>query len=298
MAWTDGFFNSVNGDRVYNADQISNMFKGIITDGVYKNVGNKLAVEPNSGMVIQINTGRGWFNGRWVNNDGIYTMTLEDSDVTLNRYCAVCVRVDDTTSGRSAKPYLKYSEYATNPTKPTMERGDTVNEYCLAYVYIGAGVTSITGAVIEDSRFNSSVCGWVSAIIDNYDANGLYKQWETIFYNWFDNLEDYLDSDVETKLVADMFEVKDRGYCTKVSGTFDGLGWSRQSDGTYTQTISVDGVTSTNDILVIPQNDYKEIYLDMECEAISQGEGTITFSCTNPDDVAVKVNVIIFNFPT
>lgn len=296
MAWTDGFFNSVNGDRVYNADQMSNIFEGIITYGVYKNYANKLAVEANSGMTIQINTGRGWFSGRWVNNDSVYTMTLEDSDVTLNRYCAVCIRVDNTTSVRSAKPYLKYGEYATSPTKPTMERSATVNEYCLAYVYIGAGVTEITGAVIEDSRFDTSVCGWVTCILDNLDANGLYKQWEAIFYKWFDELEDYLDQDVETKLVADMMEVKNR--CTKVSGTFDALGWSSQGDGTYTQTINVAGVTATNDIMVAPDDEYKDTYVDMDCEAISQGDGTITFMCYNPQDVAVKVNVIIFNFPT
>ena len=50
MAWTSGFFNSVNGDRLYNADQMSHIFEGLITDGVYESVGNKLAVQPNSGL--------------------------------------------------------------------------------------------------------------------------------------------------------------------------------------------------------------------------------------------------------
>ena len=58
MAWTSGFFNSVNGDRLYNADQMSRIFEGLITDGVYESVANKLAVQPNSGMTIQIATGR------------------------------------------------------------------------------------------------------------------------------------------------------------------------------------------------------------------------------------------------
>ena len=66
MAWTSGFFNSVNGDRLYNADQMSRLFEGLITDGVYASVGNKMAVQPNSGMTIQIATGRGWFGRHWV----------------------------------------------------------------------------------------------------------------------------------------------------------------------------------------------------------------------------------------
>ena len=64
MAWKSGFFNSVNGDRLYNADDMSKIFDGLITDGVYESVDDKLAVQPNSGMTIQIATGRGWFNKR------------------------------------------------------------------------------------------------------------------------------------------------------------------------------------------------------------------------------------------
>ena len=34
MAFTCGFFNSENGDRKYNAEQMSAIFDGIIADGV------------------------------------------------------------------------------------------------------------------------------------------------------------------------------------------------------------------------------------------------------------------------
>ena len=105
--WTSGFFNSVNGDRLYNAVQISKIFEGLITDGVYESVGNKMAVQPNNGMTIQIATGRGWFGGHWVNNDSEYTLTVAESDVVLNRYVAVVIKVDDTDAVRDAVPYLK-----------------------------------------------------------------------------------------------------------------------------------------------------------------------------------------------
>ena len=102
--WTSGFFNSVNGDRVYNADQMSGIFEGLITDGVYESVGNKLAVQPNSGMTIQIATGRGWFAKRWVDNTTPFLIALEASDVTLNRWAAVCIRVDTAEGARKAEP--------------------------------------------------------------------------------------------------------------------------------------------------------------------------------------------------
>lgn len=181
--WECGFFNSVNGDRLYNAQQMSAIFEGLITNGVYESVGDKMAVQPNNGMTIQIASGRGWFNRHWVNNDTEYTMRLEDSDVTLNRYCAVCVQVDDSDAVREVKPYLKYSDFATNPEKPTMERGETLNEYCLAYVYIKAGTTEIIEADIEDTRFNTELCGWVTSLIEQLNTTTLFTQWTDMFNN-------------------------------------------------------------------------------------------------------------------
>lgn len=56
--WNSGFFNSINGDRLYDADQMSKIFEGLITDGVYESVGDKLAVQPSGAMTIQIGTGQ------------------------------------------------------------------------------------------------------------------------------------------------------------------------------------------------------------------------------------------------
>lgn len=293
MAWKSGFFNSVNGDRTYNADQMSAIFSGLISDGVYEAVGNKLAVQPNNGMVIQINTGRGWFNGRWVNNDSIYSQTLEAADVLLNRYCAVCIRVDTSDGVRSAEPYFKYSEFATAPVKPTMIRTETVKEYCLAYVYIKAGATSITAADIEDTRSNTSLCGWVTGLIKQLDTTTLYEQWEAVFYDWFNNLEEYLDPNVEAKLVNDVIDLKTK--VTKVHGTLTNGGWVKQSDNTYKQTITVNGVTADSDIMVAPTDEVKDYYISMNCEAISTDKNAITFECTSLSGVNIPLEIVVFN---
>jgi len=81
---------------------------------------------------------------------------------------------------------------------------------------------------------------------------------------------------------------------TKVTVTFDGLGWSSQGDGSYTQVLTVSGVTASNNILVAPTAAYVDTYNDMGCYAIAQAEGTLTFKCYDPQDVAVEVEVIIF----
>lgn len=293
MAWTSGFFNSVSGDRTYNADHISKMFQGLITNGVYESVGNKLAVEPNGGMTVSINTGRGWFYDRWVYNDAKYVLTLEDADVLLNRYAAVCIKVDLTDSVRKAEPYIKYGEPGSTPSKPSMQRTETVQEFCLAYIYIGAGVTEITATAIEDTRFDSNLCGWVTGLITQLDTSTLYKQWEGVFLEWFQSLTDYLDEDVEAKLVADMIAVNNRLFKSTV--TLNGLGWVSQSGGTYIQTVSVDGVSLFNHCMVLPDADSEIDYFDMRCEPVGVSTNSMTFQCLNPKDTDLKLDVIIYN---
>lgn len=292
--WTSGFFDSINDDRLYNATQLSSIFEGLISSGVYLKVGNKLAVQPNSEMTIKINTGRGWFGGRWVNNDANHILTLEPADPVSNRYCAVCVRVDLTSDGRNAEPFLKYSAFSANPEKPTMERTDTIKEYCLAYVYIPANATSITAANIEDTRGNSDLCGWVSVLVDQPNSTTLFEQFEALFLEWFNGLKNVLDDNAEAKLAADVAKLNATAPI-KATGTFDGLGWNSQPGGTYLQTVTVPGVTARNDILVAPTDEFREDYIKMGCEAIAQAENAITFECTNPDDINMEIKVIIFN---
>lgn len=296
MNWTSGFFNDLGGDRLYNSEQLSDIFEGLISSGVYLDVGERLAVQPNNGLTIQINTGRGWFGGRWVKNDAIYTMTLDAADVTLNKYCAVCVRVDNNVASRKAEPYLKYGAAATTPAKPTMERNDTIKEYCLAYIYMPAGAKEITAAEIEDTRGNSELCGWVSGLIEQIDSKTLFEQFEQIFKNWLASLDDYLNEETEARIAADMVNLNVTAP-VKAYGTFDGLAWDSQDDGTYLQIVNVQGVTPDNDIIVAPVDIYRDVYLEQGCEAIAQGNGTITFRCVNPMDTNMQVKVIIFNDP-
>lgn len=270
--WTYGFFNSVNGDRVYNAEQMSSIFEGLITNGVYESVGNKLAVQPNSGMTIQIADGRGWFNKHWVSNDTPYLLTLEDSDVTLSRYAAICIRVDDTESGRKAEPYVKYGAYESTPVKPTMIRTDTINEYCLAYVYIRAGATSITGSDIIDSRYDERVCGWVTGLIEQLNSATLFEQWTDIFFTWFNNLTDKINENTETMLIA--------ALPTSATLTLPVSAWASNE-----QTVGVVGMTATKTVIMSNNSDYA-----IKCTA--QSDNTLTFSCETVPTGDITVDVV------
>ena len=45
MSVTYGFYNSIKGDRKYNALEMSSIFDGIIVDGVYMSIGDEKLAE-------------------------------------------------------------------------------------------------------------------------------------------------------------------------------------------------------------------------------------------------------------
>lgn len=283
--WQYGFFNSINGDRLYNADQMSKIFEGLITDGVYESVGDKLAVQPNSNMTIQIATGRGWFNKRWVDNTTPYAITLEASDVTLNRYAAVCIKVDTTDTVRSAEPCIKYSDFASDPVKPTMEHSELINEYCLAYVYIGAGVTEITAENIEDTRADESLCGWVTGLIEQISTATLFSQWEAIFTNWFNGLKDIINDNTETMLVTALPK--------ELTLTLNASDWIEDESG-YTQTFTIEGMTATKTIICQANSETASAFNNAGVECGSQDTDVLTFNAGSLPEEDIKVDLVYF----
>lgn len=213
MAITYGFFNATKQsdgtyDRAYNSDQISDMFEGLVSDGVFESIGDAMVVTAKSGMTVQVGTGRASIDGRWIKNDAKMDITLAASNIALNRWSAIVIRLN--MSSRTMSIVEKVGTAATNPVKPSLTNSNTVKEKCLAYVYVKAGAGSITQADISDVRADTSVCGWVTGVIKQVDTRQLFLQyqaayerqlatmqaWETqqkaAFDTWFSALTDQL----------------------------------------------------------------------------------------------------------
>lgn len=157
MSVSCGFFNSVDGDRVYNADDLSNFFSGVLDDGVIKGYDGGLEVVANSGMTVNVSGGKAICLGKYLKNIGTYEVSFNVGG-TLPRYDAVVIRADLTN--RSMGIFSKKGTEASSPAYPTILDTDTVKELCLAYIYVGAGATGIVAANITDKRADESVCGY------------------------------------------------------------------------------------------------------------------------------------------
>lgn len=192
MAITYGFFNAIKGsdgtyDRTYNADQMSTYFEGLVSDGVYESVGDAMQVVASSGMQVQVKSGRMLIGSRWLKNDAAYPIAINAAHVTLNRYTAIVVRLD--LSARTISIVAKDGDNATDPTKPTMTNSQTVKEMCLAYIYVGRGVTSISQTNIEDTRPDNNVCGWITGIVQQVDTSKLFLQWQTAYEEFYQQMQ-------------------------------------------------------------------------------------------------------------
>lgn len=171
MAVTYGYFDSIDGDRTYNADQMSEYFEGLVGNGVYEDVGNALVVTAGEGMTVNVGTGRAIIQCKWLRNKTIQPVTISQSHVQFNRWTAVIVKLD--AANRKMEIGTKDGTPGTTPAKPEI----TENELCLAWVYVASNVTSIQQSMITDARA-TSVCGWVTGLIEQVDTSTLFLQFQ------------------------------------------------------------------------------------------------------------------------
>ena len=191
MSITYGFFNSLNGDRKYDADQMSEYFDGLVSNGVYENVGGALQVLASENMEVNVSTGRAIINCKWLKNDAVLTLNIEQSHPTLDRYTAVVARLD--VANRLITITTKDGTPASEPLKPTMQNDSLAVELCLAYILVKAGATSISQVYIEDMR-SSNLCGWVTGLIDQVDTSTLFLQWQTAYEEYYSNMTAAFDN--------------------------------------------------------------------------------------------------------
>ena len=157
MAVTYGFFNSVNGDRKYNADQMSEYFRGIVSQGVFQHLDSGLAVSAGTGLSVSVAAGRAIIQDRWIQNSAALNLTISAASETYGRKDAVVIRLDK--SSRAISITVKTGTPAASPVAPSMTRNATTYEMSLAYVNVAAGASSVT---VTDKRSDSSVCGWAA----------------------------------------------------------------------------------------------------------------------------------------
>lgn len=189
MAVTSGFFNSVDGDRKYNAEQMSSYFDGLVSDGVFENVGQALRVTANTGMTISVGTGRALIDCHWLKNDAVLNITLDPASIQNTRYDYIVVKLDTSVAVRS----MTIEVISDSIPSATAE----VQYLILARVVVRANTTSITQSSIQDYR-GTRDCPYVTGLIQQVNTSTLFSQWQAAFEELYEakqkEYEDWLSA--------------------------------------------------------------------------------------------------------
>lgn len=228
------FWNSNEGDRIYDADSFSNWLKKFFTTGVFQ---NDLQVTADGGMVVRVGTGYANIEGKVRMFDAETTFTIAASNSRYPRIDTIVVQKSE--NARSITLEYVQGGASANPSAVPPTRSGGIYQLVLAQVYVAAGATSITQANITDKRPDSSVCGWVTGTVEEVDISQIMSQSQTQFNEWFANIQEVLDEDTAGHLQNEIEAVEGKAVVQNaVSADLD----TYVTQGIY----SFEDVTPTN----------------------------------------------------
>lgn len=198
MALRSGFYNSMNNDRKYFASDFSMLFDGIIQDGVFAHVLEKMVVKLTTGMDIAVQPGLAWFNETWTYLDAPYPISLEESDILYDRYDVIALEVHNDNIERTNYIKIIKGTPASEPEKPTLVK-EGYYQYPLAYIRVPANSEALEAQNLENV-VGTDECPFVVGIQDPISISYLYSQWEAEFDKWFADLQTNLEGDVAANL--------------------------------------------------------------------------------------------------
>ena len=177
MSVSSGFFNSLNGDRKYNAAQMSAIFDGLIIDGVFASIGTAFAVKAAGGLTVNVGVGKAWFDHTWTVNDSILPMTAPEAEVLLDRIDAVVLEVNGMESVRDNTIKFVKGNPSIAPSRPTLTNEGNVHQYPLCYIYRKYGTAVINQADITPMVGTEST-PFVTGILHTISLDELLGKWQ------------------------------------------------------------------------------------------------------------------------
>ena len=184
------FFNSINGDRRYKAEDFAGYFAQILTTGVFTNPSTSLQVVAHNGMKIKVRAGACNINGYFGIQEVDEVLMCDVANPVRNRTDIVVARWSLTT--RDITLAIK------KDTTDLVRTADTY-ELCLAEITVQRGAGEILQANIKDTRQDGNKCGVVNSLI-KVDPSSLFLQFQNAFDNWFTDIKDKLGTDVAGNL--------------------------------------------------------------------------------------------------
>lgn len=162
-----GFFNSMEGDRVYSAEDLACMYDGLVSDGVIRGLGAQLEVTACDKMQVLIGTGKAIVGRKWIWNTEQLALTIPPANESSVRLDLIVARADFVNRKVSFE-VVKGDDIGSLP-KPVDT--STIKEIPLAWLSIPAAATKIKTENIHDSREFTTITNLQNSAV-NYIGKG------------------------------------------------------------------------------------------------------------------------------
>lgn len=222
MAIKGLFFDAVKEgdvyDRTYDSADFSSWLDKIVGDGVFPNPSTSFQVSADSGMNLIIGAGQGWIRGHKMISTADYPIQIDAASALLDRYDRVVFYCDWTL--REMGFAVLTGTPAATPTVPPLTRDGSRYEMSLATISVPKQTTTITNALITDTRADSDECGWVAGVIQQVDTTTLFQQWQTAYGDYFRQIVSEVNDFVQTltqELKVNTYVIE---YKKSVSGNY------------------------------------------------------------------------------
>lgn len=187
-------------DRAETSDLFALLFASLVSDGVLALPSNCFRVRAaGNGLNLELDPGFGMIKGHFCYDNEIRELALEAAPQKYNRIDRVVIRCNYLE--RMVEVIVKKGAEAVKPVPPELIRPSSGDYYelCLANIQLTAGQKVITQSSITDTRPDSSVCGYITQLIDHLDTEVFFSQLDTFYQEFVQKSDGSYD-----KFVADM----------------------------------------------------------------------------------------------
>ena len=186
MTFRSGFWNSIDGDRTYSAEDMAIPFEGVITEGVFANWGDAFKATVIDGSTIAIGSGKAWFGKKWVQNDSVYQMSINVSEyASSTEPRTVVVSLD-----LKVEPYYRFARFCTDEQRYYGSFGELLNAITdsnagrnslpLFAINFAAGDSSIQQSNITN-LVGTSWCPYVTAPVQTITVDDIRGKWDASY---------------------------------------------------------------------------------------------------------------------
>ena len=156
-----GFFDSVDLDRLYYADDMNIPYREIFTDGIaYDGVTESFLCTAQSGMIVHVAGGVALLDHHWI-DAAPQSIQLEGNSSINDRYDAIFLRIDKSQSIRSG--FLVYRTGGNSA--PAAVNTSDIHEFKICNIHVPGFATDVIDNDIEDRR-GTADCPFIEINLD------------------------------------------------------------------------------------------------------------------------------------